>query len=102
MAESALSLPLHGHVALVTGATGGIGAATCRQLAALGSSVAIHYNEDKSTAEDLCSELGQSIKIWRGQKYCIVQADMGDYNSVSRAWRVVETLPHFVSSSSRQ
>lgn len=44
-------------VALVTGATGGIGQAICRSLADVGMSVAVHYNTQQATAESLAAEL---------------------------------------------
>ncbi len=44
-------------VALVTGGTGGIGAAICRELSRAGLAVAIHYNSDIAQAEILLNEL---------------------------------------------
>lgn len=43
--------------AVVTGGTGGIGAATCRLLAALGVDVALTYRSRRDVAEDLVAEL---------------------------------------------
>jgi len=45
------------HLALVTGATGGIGKATCRALAAWGCSVAVHFNQNERAATELVKEL---------------------------------------------
>jgi 3-oxoacyl-[acyl-carrier protein] reductase len=45
-------------VALVTGATGGIGAACCRALAAGELRVAVHYRSDAEGAEKLVASLG--------------------------------------------
>jgi 3-oxoacyl-[acyl-carrier protein] reductase len=43
--------------ALVTGATGDLGAAICRRLAADGFEVIVHYRSQPETAEALCAEI---------------------------------------------
>jgi len=48
---------LAGRVALVTGASGGIGAAISRELAHAGASVALSYAHDAARADDLAREL---------------------------------------------
>jgi 3-oxoacyl-[acyl-carrier protein] reductase len=53
-----MDLGLQGTAALVTGASGGIGAATARVLAAEGARVAVHYRANAAAAETLASELG--------------------------------------------
>ncbi|MET7398731.1 SDR family oxidoreductase [Dactylosporangium sp. NPDC005572] len=57
--------------ALVTGATGGIGAAVARLLAARGSSVVLAYRSSKAAAEALAAELG-------GHAISTVRADLAD------------------------
>jgi len=58
-------------VALVIGGTGGIGKATCIQLAKDGFDVIIHYNKNKNVAQEL------KIEIERlQQKVIIVKADI--------------------------
>jgi 3-oxoacyl-[acyl-carrier protein] reductase len=68
-------LPLSGHLALITGATGGIGKATCL---ALGCSIAVHYY----TAADDAAALVQELEA-KGVKAKAFDADMGSYDDVS-------------------
>jgi len=53
----ALTTDLSSHLALITGATGGIGKATSLALAHLKCSIAVHYNTASDTAESLVSQL---------------------------------------------
>jgi 3-oxoacyl-[acyl-carrier protein] reductase len=53
-----MELGLKGTAALVTGAAGGIGAATARALAAEGARVAVHYHSSAAAAEALAAEIG--------------------------------------------
>ncbi len=45
-------------VALVTGASGGIGCACARLFAASGYTVAVHFNKNEKTAKELAEEIG--------------------------------------------
>ena len=81
---------LKDHLALVTGATGGIGAATCQALASLGCNVAVHYNASGPKAASLAEHLRA-----RGVKAEVFQADLGDYENVRRLhYRVTDTMGH--------
>jgi 3-oxoacyl-[acyl-carrier protein] reductase len=51
-------LGLEGTAALVTGASGGIGSATARVLAAEGVKVGVHYRSNRTAAEELAGEIG--------------------------------------------
>jgi 3-oxoacyl-[acyl-carrier protein] reductase len=54
----AMELGLRGTAALVTGASGGIGGATARALAAEGVRVGVHYHRGREVAEALAAEIG--------------------------------------------
>jgi NAD(P)-dependent dehydrogenase (short-subunit alcohol dehydrogenase family) len=55
--EVEMEQPLKGKIALVTGASGGIGAAIARRLTSAGASVALHYHGRREAAERLADEL---------------------------------------------
>ncbi len=62
-----------GRVALVTGGSDGIGAATARRLAAAGAAVAVNYHSDDAKAENIVKEL-----IGDGARAVAVKADVTD------------------------
>ncbi len=51
-------LDLTDRTALITGATGGIGAEIARMLCHAGARIVLHFNTDRAAAESLASELG--------------------------------------------
>jgi 3-oxoacyl-[acyl-carrier protein] reductase len=53
-----MDLGLDGAAVLVTGASGGIGAAVARTLATEGAKVAVHYRSNRAAAEQLAQEIG--------------------------------------------
>ena len=68
---------LDGKVALVTGASQGIGAGVAIVLARYGAHVAINYHKSQELAQDVYKQI-----IELGRKACLVQADVSDFNSV--------------------
>ncbi|MBB6487739.1 SDR family NAD(P)-dependent oxidoreductase [Rhizobium lusitanum] len=73
-----MSKPLEGQSILVTGASGGIGAAIVERLAAEGARVAIHYGRDREKARDLLDRIGG--RGW------IIQADLSRPEGPFELW----------------
>jgi 3-oxoacyl-[acyl-carrier protein] reductase len=65
--------------ALVTGASGGIGAAICKSLAQRGITLSLHYRADAAAAES-------TRRLLTGDGHRIVQADLADPDSIERLW----------------
>jgi 3-oxoacyl-[acyl-carrier protein] reductase len=63
--------------ALVIGGTGGIGKEVCIQLAKDGFDIALHYNSNKSKAEEI-----KAIIEKTGQKAVLIQADILEESSI--------------------
>jgi 3-oxoacyl-[acyl-carrier protein] reductase len=76
---------ISGRVALVTGAAGGIGWATCQMLASIGAHVAIHHFGEPTKAEELRSELEE-----HGRRAIVVEADVRCRAEVNSMITVVE------------
>jgi 3-oxoacyl-[acyl-carrier protein] reductase len=68
---------LQGKVALVTGASKGIGAAIARELAARGAAVAVNYSSSKAGADKLVAEIEAA-----GGKAVAVQADLSNPDAI--------------------
>jgi 3-oxoacyl-[acyl-carrier protein] reductase len=68
---------LEGKVALVTGASKGIGAAIAKELAARGAAVAVNYSGSKAAAEKVVAEIEKA-----GGKAVAVQANLSDADAI--------------------
>ena len=79
MAAPLNNRPLTGKVALVTGASRGIGAAAAVRLAQAGAAVAINYHQNKEAAEKIADQIAES-----GGRSAIIQADVTDKNQVEQ------------------
>jgi 3-oxoacyl-[acyl-carrier protein] reductase len=76
---------LAGRVALVTGASGGIGAAIARELAHAGASVALAYARDATRADELARELAAG-----GARVLTAGADLADREAADQLLDDVE------------
>jgi glucose 1-dehydrogenase len=83
-----MHISLEQQVALVTGASSGLGAAAARGLAAAGAAVVINYNSQPEPAEKLAAEI-----IAAGGQAIAVQADVSKEEDVERLFS--KTLEHF-------
>jgi 3-oxoacyl-[acyl-carrier protein] reductase len=85
---------LAGRVALVTGASGGIGAAIARGLAGAGASVALAYARDAARADELARELaaGGARTLTAGADLADRQATGGLVDDVERELGPIDVL----------
>ena len=77
---------LQGKVALVTGASKGIGAAIARELAARGAAVAVNYSGSKAGADKVVADIKAA-----GGKAIAVQANVADPDSIGPLIKSVVT-----------
>ncbi len=75
----ALSIDLHGHLALVTGSTGELGRVLANTLALAGADLALHVRRQSDAAQALQAKIEA-----HGRRAAIFPADIGDPGSIQR------------------
>jgi 3-oxoacyl-[acyl-carrier protein] reductase len=85
MAAAQDDAPFAGRIALVTGASGGIGAELSRRLAGAGAAVALHYASNEAAATGLAAEIEAT-----GGRAQTFGADLGDASAPERLVGEVE------------
>ena len=85
---TAMNSPLNGKVALVTGASRGIGRAIAERLSRDGAAVAVNFSRNASEAQKLVTEIEAA-----GGKAFAIQADVGSVSEIVRLFD--ETIAHF-------
>lgn len=75
---------LHNRVALVTGASRGIGQAAAVALAAAGARVMVNYHQTREGADETVRRIAQT-----GGEACAVQADVGEVGQIERLFAAV-------------
>jgi len=78
-----VTVDLGGRVALVTGASRGIGRAVAKQMAGAGATVAVHYGRARDAAEALVDALGHDSRAF--------QADLREAGAAQSLWDAVIT-----------
>ena len=68
-----------GKTILITGGSRGIGAATVRQVVAHGGKVLIHFGSNRTAAEALAREVGETSVV-------LCQADLTSESETERLW----------------
>ncbi len=79
-------MDLHGHVALITGASSGIGYVTAQRLAEAGADIAIGYQRKEQAAHGLAEHIRQM-----GRRALAVRADVGEPADVHALVDATET-----------
>ncbi|KLU73011.1 MAG: hypothetical protein RHS_1253 [Robinsoniella sp. RHS] len=75
---------LKNHIALVTGASGGIGSTTAKLLASLGADIYVHYHKNKDQALKTVREI-EAL----GQKAYLIPADLSNHQQIKGMFKII-------------
>ncbi len=84
-----MNKPLHNKVAIVTGASRGIGAEIARTLGGAGANVVVNYTKDREAAEAVCTAIRQA-----GAEAIAIKADISNSAEVCRPFDAA--IDHFL------
>jgi 3-oxoacyl-[acyl-carrier protein] reductase len=79
-----MSIPLAGQVAVVTGASKGIGAEIARQVAAAGAAVVVHFSSDPDGADHVVSKIAEA-----GGTAVAIRANLSNPGEIKRLFGAV-------------
>ncbi|MFZ7121919.1 MAG: SDR family NAD(P)-dependent oxidoreductase [Eubacteriaceae bacterium] len=77
-----LNIDLNGKIALITGASRGIGKSCAHILSEAGAKVIINYNKNHEAALDVAKSIGENVDT--------IQADITDYKNVKKMMKSIE------------
>lgn len=92
-----MNYELHGHTALVTGSSRGIGSAIALELAAAGADVIVHCSSSAEKAQRICEEIRAM-----GRCSSVLTADLSDPEQVKALGRKLEAVDILVLNASSQ
>lgn len=87
-----MGMPLEGRVAIVTGASGGIGKDIAIHLAEKGAKVVVHYSSNQQTAEEVVSTINNnnSSSSGDGVKAISCKADIANPSQIAQLFDIAE------------
>ncbi|KAI3980386.1 hypothetical protein MKX01_003925 [Papaver californicum] len=96
-------LPLENRVAIITGASGGIGGAIARHLASLGAKLVLSYSSNSTQTDLLATEINNSSSSSQQPKAISIKANVSDPDQVKslfdQAEKVFNSQPHILVNS---
>jgi 3-oxoacyl-[acyl-carrier protein] reductase len=88
--EKTTSMPLEGRVAIVTGASRGIGKEIALNLAEKGAKVVVNYSSNQRAAEEVTSTINNNSSSANGVRAIACKADIADASQVAQLFDMAE------------